>query len=162
MFYVPERGIKRWDEESLVYDVRIGDQIRRHYSFTNRWFEVNCSLDLAGRFVTVSGPGLIDWTFNCDISTPHFVIGPDVYNMDLWLDILVASDGRARRVIDEDDFAEAIQQGWLTEEERQGAQSGLAQLLGVVMLQITGADGTFDPSAKSPPTFMIAGLLDTK
>lgn len=131
MFSVPARGIRRWDEEAVVYDVRVGsNRILRHYSFSDRWFEVNCSLNLAGSFV--SEPGPIDWTFNCDIATPHCMIGPEVYNMDLWLDVLVAPDGRQFQVIDEDDFAEAVQRGWATEVERHGARTGLSDLISII------------------------------
>lgn len=131
IFSVPTQGIKRWEEEAVVYDVRVGaDRILRHYSFGRRWFEVNCSFDLDGRLVTEPGP--IDWAFNCDICTPHFISGPDLYNMDLWLDVLVAPDGRLHRVIDEDDFAEAVRQGWPTETEREGVRAGLAELLGII------------------------------
>lgn len=131
IFTVPMRGVRRRDAGAVVYDVRIGaGRILRHYSFGQRWFEVNCTLDLAGSFVTEPGP--IDWTFNCDICTPHFLIGADVYNMDLWLDVLVAPDGRQHMVIDEADFTEAVRLGQLTEAERQGALTGLSDLLGIL------------------------------
>lgn len=131
LFTVPERGIRRWDAQVIVYDVRVGvDLVLRHYSFGDRWFEVNCSLDLDGRFVTEAGP--IPWTFNCDICTPHALAGPDACNMDLWLDVLVGPDGWSHRVIDEADFAEAIRQGWLSDAERDGARAGLAELLGLI------------------------------
>lgn len=134
LFLVPPGGVRRWDDQAVVYDVQIGrDRILRRYSFAHRWFEVNCSLDLHGRFVTEPGP--IDWCFNCDISTPHFRVGADVYNMDLWLDVLVAPNGREHAVIDEDDLAEAIRLGWPTELEQAGARAGLADLLGVIKSQ---------------------------
>jgi len=130
-FFVPDRGIRRWDQEAVVYDVRIrSDRILRHYSFDNHWFELNCSLDSAGRLITESGP--IDWAFNCDISTPHFIHGPDVYNKDLWLDVLVAPDGNEHLVIDQEDFERAVDLGWATHIEREGACSGLNDLLAII------------------------------
>lgn len=131
VFSIPVSGVKRWDNEAVVYDVAVaGDRILRHYSFGNRWFEVNCSLDRKGRFVTEHGP--IDWTFNCDISTPHVIVGPDLFNMDLWVDVLVGPDGRTHQVIDEEDFVYAVSQGWPTDGEVVGARSGLADLLGII------------------------------
>ncbi len=130
-FTVPAGSIRRWDDHAVVYDVRVGpDQILRHYSFPDRWFEVNCSMDLDGRFITEPGP--VDWSFNCDICTPHFIMGDDLYNMDLWLDVLVAPDGRSFAVIDEDDFAVAVRMGWPAETERDGARAGMADLLGIL------------------------------
>lgn len=132
LFTVPRRGVRRWDQQALVYDVRVGeDRVLRHYSFPDRWFEVNCSLDLAGRFVTERHHG-VDWCFNCDLSTPTAWDATGIYNMDLWLDVLVEPDGRTHAVIDEDDFAEAIRHGWLTPAEQAGARQGLADLLATI------------------------------
>lgn len=65
-------------------------------------------------------------------STPHFSVGANLYNVDLFLDVLVGSDGRQHVVQDEDDFAGAINSGWLAEAEQSGARSGLAELLDIV------------------------------
>lgn len=130
VFTVPVGSIRRMDGDALVYDVRIGDRVLRHYSFARRWFEVNCTLDLNGQFVTEPGP--VDWCFNCDISTPHLVTGLNAYNVDLSLDVLVGPDGREHEVIDEDDFAVACSSGWLTPAEQAGARAGLADLLSII------------------------------
>ncbi len=124
-------GVRRGDEEASVYDVLVGEnRVLRHYSFGNRWFEVNGSLDRSDRFVTEPGP--IPWTFNCDISTPHFLSEADSFNLDLWIDVLVGPDGRTHAVLDEEDFALAVGQGRPTEIERAGAQQGLADLLQIL------------------------------
>src|SRR3954471_11072456 len=68
IFAVPLAAIRRRDHQALVYDVRIGDGVLRHYAFKDRWFTVNCSLARDGQFV--SEPGPIAWSFNCDIATP--------------------------------------------------------------------------------------------
>jgi hypothetical protein len=131
LFHVPAGSIRRWDEEVLVYDVRVAaDRVLRHYSFYRRWFEVNCSLDLQGRFVIEPGP--VEWSFNCDICTPLFTQGDAAYDFDLWLDVLVGPDGRTHAVIDEDDFAKAVRLGWCTPDEEAGARRGLADLLAVI------------------------------
>lgn len=135
VFSVPMSGISRRDAIALVYDARVGsgsdrDLILRHYSFSDRWFEVNCTFDLSGRFVTEQGP--IRWCFNCDICTPHFSIGSNYYNVDLCLDVLAAPDGRHHVVIDREEFADAAQQGFFTCAEIEGAQSGLTALLDII------------------------------
>lgn len=63
VFPVPLAALRRWDDQRLVYDVRHGDLVLRHYAFSHYWFEVNCVLDLSGAFVPEHGP--IDWSFNC-------------------------------------------------------------------------------------------------
>ena len=67
-FSVPKAGIRRWDDEALVYDVRLdGESALRHYAFYDRWFVVNVSLDArTGSLVTERSHGL-DWCFNCDM-----------------------------------------------------------------------------------------------
>jgi hypothetical protein len=130
VFAVPVDAIRRWDSIAFVLDVRIGELMLRHYAFAEHWFAVNCTLDLDGRFVVEHAS--FDFTFNCDIITPAFNIGRNVYGVDLALDVLVGPDGRTHRVIDEDDFEEACAQGWLTAEEQRGARQGLEDLLGII------------------------------
>lgn len=98
IFTIPAAGVRRWNESVIVYDVQVGGGlVLRHYGFCDRWFEINCSLDLTGRFITEPGP-----------------------------------DGRTHVVIDEDDFAEAVQRRWLTPEEQVGARRGLEELLSII------------------------------
>lgn len=133
VFPVPLAAIRRWDDERLVYDVRHGDLVLRHYSFSRYWFEVNCVLDLSGTFVPERGP--IDWSFNCDVCTPCFNHGHHVYNVDLWIDVLVAPDGRAHVVKDLPAFEAAWSQGMLTAHERKGAQQGLQTLSEIIQAE---------------------------
>jgi hypothetical protein len=130
IFSVPRAGIRRWDDAVVVYDVRIGDRLLRHYSFARRWFVINCTLDLEGGFLAEPGP--IDWCFNCDISSPHLVQDGVIYTVDLALDVLVAPDGRQHVVVDQDEYDEAVRHGWLTAGEQAGAQHGLAELLSII------------------------------
>ncbi|HVC34524.1 MAG TPA: hypothetical protein VNL16_13515 [Chloroflexota bacterium] len=131
VFTVPTQALRRWDEEALVYDVQVeSGLVLRHYALFSYWFEVNCTLGLDGSFVTEPWP--IDWCFNCDVCTPFFAIGTDGYNVDLELDVLVAPDGRQHAVIDEDTFADAVQRGWITRAEQEGARRGLAGLIDLV------------------------------
>lgn len=132
IFSVPAEGIRRWDDEALVYDVRVSDQqILRHYSFANRWFQVNCSLNLDGSFLTEHRRGYT-WSFNCDICIPHYTAAGHVYQMDLWLDVLVEADGRTDVIKDEDEFADAVRDGLLTADEAAGARQGLDELISII------------------------------
>ena len=130
VFPIPARGVRRRDQTTLVYDVRVGDLVLRRYSFADHWFEVNCTVDLRGGFVTEPGP--IAWCLNCDISTPSLFVGPDEYNVDLCLDVLVGPDGREHVVKDEDEFERAVDQRWFTHEEQLGARRGLGELLALI------------------------------
>lgn len=130
VFPVPLAAVRQWDDQRLVYDVRHGDLILRHYSFSRYWFEVNCVLDLSGAFVAEQGA--IDWSFNCDVCTPCFSNGHDVYTVDLWIDVLVGPDGRAHVVKDLPDFEVAWARGLLTPYEHEGARHGLQTLIDII------------------------------
>jgi len=134
IFTVPWAGVRRFDPEALVYDVRAGDgAFLRHYSFFRRWFEVNVSLGGDGRLVEEAGPGGFRWAFNCDIDAPPVRTGArEIEQTDLKLDVLVAADGRAHLVKDHDEFERAARGGWLTPAQTDGAHGGLADLLGIV------------------------------
>src|SRR3954469_5379317 len=97
LFTVPLSAVQCRDERVLVYDVRIGGGVLRHYAFADRWFTINCSLDNDGKFI--SEPGPIDWSFNCDFATPIIWRDDAVYQVDLELDVLVAADGQNHVVV---------------------------------------------------------------
>lgn len=128
VFTVPHDAIQRHDNEALVYDVRVGsDLVLRHYSWSKHWFEVNCTFSCQGALVEEHGP--MRWAFNCDISTPHVMVGTNAYNMDLELDVLVSADGARHVVKDRQDFSLAVHRGWIHTEEARGAERGLVELL---------------------------------
>lgn len=141
----------------LVFDVRIGEGILRNYSFTARWFEVNCTFDLDGQLRPEAGP--VDWAFNCDICTPNLVQGHEVYNVDLCLDVLVEPDGVTFALIDKDDFAEAQAEGWLTAAELAGAKRGVGDLTAIIrnsglrpfLERILSFDSVLDNVPQGPP-----------
>src|SRR5687767_3122138 len=101
VFSVPTEGICCWNSSALVYDVAIGagsgfaTAYLRHYSFFDRWYAVNVSLDAEGRFLTETNHRVgFDFTFNCDIATPMTQETEDtVARVDLELDVLAAPDG---------------------------------------------------------------------
>ncbi|MHB0886770.1 MAG: hypothetical protein ACYC6V_07585 [Bacillota bacterium] len=158
VFAVPGAAVRRWDDEALVYDVRVpGGGALRHYSFYRRWFEVNCSLSPDGRFMAEPGP--IEWSFNCDICTPCFSFGPAVYSVDLALDVLVGPDAHNRIVKDEDAFDGAVARGWLSATEATGARRGLDELLGLIdtgrflafLVEVCPFDRGYRPPKQPPP-----------
>lgn len=166
VFAVPVGAVRRWDDETLVYDVRVpSGGVLRHYSFYRRWFEVNCSLGADGRFVTESGP--IDWSFNGDVCSPCFSRGAAVYNVDLLLDVLVAPDGREHAVKDREEFERAVARGWLSAGEATGARRGLEELLGLIesgrFLAFLAEACPFDgfPAAPLQPAARRLALADT-
>jgi hypothetical protein len=130
LFTTPGAAVKRWDASMLVFDVRIGDGILRKYSLTGRWFEVHCTFDLDGQLRPEPGP--VNWAFNSDMCTPPIMRGNEVYNVDLKLDILVEPDGVTFALIDEDKFAKAQTEGWLTAVEVAGARHGADELTGII------------------------------
>ena len=132
VFGVPEESILRHDATALVFEVLVGDGLRlRHYSFPDRWYEVNVSLDLVGDFVEEAHPAL-PWTFNCDVSTPHIEDGSHIYNVDLELDVLVHRDGRRWLTVDQDAFRSAVCRGLFGPETAKEGEAGLSELVALV------------------------------
>lgn len=133
VFDMPEASVLRLDDEMLVAEVRSGDAARRHYAFRDRWFTVTCTTDLNGDFVEPRSPRIaMPFAFKCDIATPMLRTDDAVYSVDLWLDVVVRRDGSTHAVYDEDDFAQAQSQGWLSEREARSARAELDDLLGII------------------------------
>ncbi|KAB8136224.1 DUF402 domain-containing protein [Gracilibacillus oryzae] len=131
IFEVPNSGVRRFDHNCIVFDVEIQGAVLRHYSFKDRWFEINVSLTKDGNFRTEEHHH-ISWCFNCDISTPHLEIVNNIYNADLFLDVLVEPDGKTYAVIDENDFEWGIANDFLSKELENGAKKGLDDLLSII------------------------------
>jgi hypothetical protein len=72
------------------------------------------------------------FAFNCDIATPMLRRDDAVFAVDLWLDVLVRSDGVTYAVNDEDDFEEAISHGWLSQLEVASARAELGRLVELI------------------------------
>lgn len=133
LFEIPAEGVLRLDDEVFVAEVRHGDNVLRHCAFRDHWFKLRCTTDLSGALVeTTSDRFDIPLAFKCDIATPMLRNEDAVYAVDLWLDVVIRSDGQAHRVYDEDDFAQAQRQGWLSQREADGARAGLGELLGMI------------------------------
>ncbi|MBM0066811.1 ribonuclease FAU-1 family protein [Alkalicoccobacillus gibsonii] len=133
-FHIPKVGIKRFDDQYLVYDVLVDKQtILRHYSFKKHWFEINISFDLDGGFVQEEDKiTKFVWSYNCDICTPFFVVNGQVYNVDLMLDVLVTSDESGYLIKDEDEFVEGYGLNWISEYERYWAVESCDKLVSII------------------------------
>jgi hypothetical protein len=133
LFPMPRAGVLRFDDEVFVAQVRYGDVVVRHHAWRDHWFKINCTTDLRGRFVETTAPDDVPpFTFNCDIATPMVRRGDRVFAVDLWLDVLVRGDAVTHGVYDQDEFDEALTQGWLSEREQAGARSGLGELIDLI------------------------------
>lgn len=146
-FSIPEPGILVNDERSCTYQVRTDRIVLRHFAFADEWFKLNATLDLAGTLVD-TGPDVDSgarFAVNCDIATPMRRIGPDISAVDLFLDVLVGTDGR-HQVVDRDEFEDACRSGLLSPAEARGAERGLDRLLGWIT-----SGRLFDLLAEIPP-----------
>ncbi|MCJ7841399.1 DUF402 domain-containing protein [Lederbergia sp. NSJ-179] len=132
LFRVKKENVKLWDDKVLVYDVRDDDyhSILRHYSFYDKWFEINCTFDMKGNLLPENGP--IERSFNCDMCSPCFSFENNVYNVDLELDVLVNPNGKDYIIIDEEDFKNEIKRNNITALEEKGALAGLSNLIEII------------------------------
>ena len=130
VFDVPEEAVRVWDDETLVFDVLIEDRVLRHFSFYDRWFEINCSLGRDGTFIVEPGP--IDWTFNCDVCSPLHSQGDTFYSVDLFVDLLVSPDGRSYHLKDENELHNASGSGLIDATEVEGALNGVRNLRSLI------------------------------
>ena len=129
---IPNSQVRCWDTQIFVYDICVSENhVIRHYQFYDQWFEIRCNLTPDGDYVTAAGP--IDWCFHIDICSPCFSFEENTYHVDLCRHILVGPDGLTHVVIDTGDFDYAIQQNWITEEEKLGAENGLAAILEIIL-----------------------------
>lgn len=91
-----------------------GDQFTEYY-YTNRWFNI---------FDIVRSDGVRKGWY-CNVAAPAYIHGDVIEQIDLLLDVWVTPQG-ATLLLDEDEFAADMT---LTQEQRVGAQRGLAALL---------------------------------
>ena len=134
VFTIERDGVLRADDEVLVTEALHGETVLRHYAFADRWFKVNCTTDVLGRFTETDSPGgqVPPFAFNCDIATPMLREGSAVFAVDLWLDVLIRDDGVSYRVEDGDSFRQAVERGLLSEGEARHATAGLRELVALI------------------------------
>jgi len=133
VFMYGQQSVLRSDGTALVVEADYGGTVLRHYAFADRWFKINVTTDRAGNFVEEQAdPNPIPFCFNCDIATPMVADGNAVFAVDLWVDVLVRADGLTYYVGDEDEFADAMANGWLSEREADAARAGLTELIDII------------------------------
>lgn len=157
MFTIPRHGVLRADPAGLVYEVRYGDVVVRHYAFADQWFKVNVTTDTAGALVETRSPepGIPPFAVNCDIATPLVWHDGAAVAVDLFLDVLVRRDARTYQVRDVDEFEQAVRDGLVTPAEAAGARAGLAAFLWIVddgrLLSYLDDIVPFGPAAATAP-----------
>jgi hypothetical protein len=130
LFPMPKAGVLRFNDDVFVAEVRYGEIVVRHHAWRDRWFKINCTTDLEGRFVETGAPDDVPpFTFNCDIATPMVRSGDAVVAVDLWLDVLVRRDAVTHAVYYEGEFDDAIARDLLSAREQAGARAGLDELI---------------------------------
>lgn len=133
LFPMPKPGVLHLDDRIFVAVVRYDDIVLWHYAFADHWFKINATTDLHGGLVeTAATNDVPPFAFNCDIATPMGRRGDAVLAVDLFLDVLVRSDGGTYEVHDQQALDDAVRRGWVSEREAAGAREGLAELLGLI------------------------------
>jgi hypothetical protein len=82
----------------------------RGYYFLDRWLSVFVTFDEQLELKADPGYGF-PFAFNCDITTPHYYRGDSIFTTDLYVDILVGTDGNIYQVEDLAGLQEAFDAG---------------------------------------------------
>jgi len=67
--------------------------------------------------------------YYADINTPSKLTDDGYWTKDLFLDLWIPADRSSVTILDEDEFAEAVRNNWISEEEAQGARVELTRLI---------------------------------
>lgn len=134
-FGVPDAGVLVNDDASCIMQTRrpdvfdgLGeDLVLRHYAFADEWLKLNATFGLAGNLIQ-PGPAESPFAVNCDIATPMVRIEGDIAAVDLFLDVLVDTNG-AYRIVDRDEFDQAVAADLVSPPEARGTEAGLARLV---------------------------------
>lgn len=134
-FGIPKQGILVNDDRSCIMQTRQPnafnpqgeDLVLRHYAFTTEWFKLNATYDLAGNLIQPRPPDE-PFAVNCDIATPMLRIDSDIAAVDLFLDVLIDISG-AYRIVDRDEFDQAVSARLVSPSEARAAEAGLERLV---------------------------------
>jgi hypothetical protein len=131
-FKFARADVARIDDDAFVSRARYGDIVLHHYAWSDRWFKVNVTTDLAGHVVETAADGSAPaFAFNIDVATPMRRLGDDVFAVDLFGDLLVRTDC-SYVVTGEDEIEPAAQAGQISSRERDAARQGLLELIELV------------------------------
>jgi len=103
----------------------------RYYYFFDRWLQVGITFDERLALKPDSSP-TFPFAFNCDITTPHYCRDNSIFTSDLYIDLLVGTDGYTYQIEDIEDFERAFALGLFGKTWYEGAKRGaerLAELL---------------------------------
>jgi predicted RNA-binding protein associated with RNAse of E/G family len=129
---IPASAVLRDDDVVTVFQVAIGAETLRHYAFADRWASVTVGLDENGQPIDGNVRAGFRFAAKCHIATPVRRDADLRWQVDLWLDVLVAADGRTCVVEDEDEFAVARQRGLLGDHEAVAARASLSEVITMV------------------------------
>ncbi len=135
VYEIAAASVRRHDDVAFVCDCLMPEGVQgvalRHYSFPDRWWAANVSMNLDGSLRTEFGPGTA-FAYDCDITTPHFEAFGALCNIDLKLDVFLRPDGLEHVITDKDDFERCLADGSIDAFDRAGAERGLAELLALI------------------------------
>lgn len=121
-------------EDALVFDGQASPSMStyaRSYLFRQRWLEIFVTFDAELRLLP-DPDDPFPFVCNCDLTTPYLVRGTDGYTIDLFLDVLVAADGRTYQIRDREEFEEAATTGSIPLSWYQAVQRDLAWLINLL------------------------------
>jgi predicted RNA-binding protein associated with RNAse of E/G family len=98
-----------------------GFHVLRH-DFLGQWFNLCLFFSPEGRLTG----------YYCDLQTPLCLEGSVARCTDLLLDLWIFADGGCVRVLDRDEYASAVREGFLPPEQRRRAAAALRYLLDAV------------------------------
>jgi len=123
------------DSHAVVMDsVAIEDDTAtycRGYYFLDRWLSVFITFDERLE-LKADASHTFPFAFNCDITTPHYYQDDSVFTTDLYVDILVGTDGRTYQIEDVEDFQQAFALGVFGKGWYDNAKRGLDWLIGLL------------------------------
>jgi len=90
--------------------------------YRNQWHDV-------AKVYKTDGDTEVFTGYYADINTPSKLTDDGYRTRDLFLDLWIPADRSSITILDEDEFAEAVRNNWISTEEAQGARVELTRLI---------------------------------
>ena len=116
--------------DSVVIEGDISTYCRGYY-FLDRWLSVFVTFDEQLGLKSDSDHSF-PFAFNCDITAPHYYRRDSIFTTDLYLDILVGTDGSTYQIEDSEDFQKAFDVGFFGRGWFDGARQETERLIDVL------------------------------
>jgi hypothetical protein len=116
--------------DSVVIENNIPIYCRGYYFF-DKWLSVFITFDEQLQLKPDSNPAF-PFAFNCDITTPHYRRGNSLFTSDLYIDVLVGTDGYTYQNKDVEDFERAFSFGLFGKRWYEGAKREADWLAGLL------------------------------